>query len=205
MLNSKFILATIFSLCTLATQSHAINVNSNFAVGGPDIAVGEQVTIRYTTENFPEFMGADLFFSFDDTVLSFDSAAFGDFFLTSVSDPPAIGPLAVPSSSSPGVVTKMVMFSRFFSGNVSGDVFLFDLNFTGVGAGTSAILMSESPTAPFATMAGPLSETVTFSQPSVTVSAAPGVIPLPASAVMLLGALAATAATRRTAREKTAA
>ena len=190
---------TLLGACLLAASLsasvvHALDVKSTVITGSSTIDVGDKVTLRYTTEGFPDFSGADLLLTFDDTVLTLDDVVFGDFFLASFMDPPA------GSAGAGHGANKVLMFSRFFSPPVQGDVFLFDLEFTGAGPGTSAVSLMESPTAPFAlaTLSGlaPLTEDVAVEAQSITVGQA-AVIPLPLPAALLLTGLGAIVAVRR--------
>jgi hypothetical protein len=191
---------TLLGACLLAASLsasvvHALDVKSTVITGSSTVDVGDRVTLRYTTDGFPDFSGADLLLTFDDTVLTLDDVVFGDFSLASFMDPPAGSAVAGHGAN------KVLMFSRFFAPPVQGDVFLFDLEFTGAGPGTSAVSLMESPTAPFAlgtALSGftPLTDDVAFDAQSVTVGQA-AVIPLPLPAALLLTGLGAIVAVRR--------
>jgi len=138
-------------LAAVASVASALTVTSTVVAGQTDLTPGETVTLRYSTVGFPPFLGADINVSFDAGVATLDDVEFGDFALTSVTDPPALGPAAAPAitAAATGLTTRLLLFSRFFDPPVSGDVRLFDLTFRAVGPGTTDVTLVESPTAPF--------------------------------------------------------
>lgn len=165
------LVAAAVSLAAFAAQAQTVSVNPAVT----NVKVGDSFTLDLSASGFPDkIFGGGYNIAFDASILKLDDILI-----------PANWEFAVSKGTQVGGTVTDVYFNTFTS-PIAGDFLTSTLKFTAIGAGTSAITVSESGSFPFGNELGE-AVSVTYKGASVNVTA----VPEPGSVALMLAGVGA--------------
>lgn len=174
------LIAAAITLAAFATQAQTVSVVAPVT----NVGIGDSFTLDLKATGFPDkIFGGGYNISFDASIIHLDDITF-----------PANWEFLVSKGTQAGGTVSDVFFNTF-TAPIKGDFLTSTLKFTAIGAGTSAITLSESPSFPFG---DEFSNAVSVSYSGGTVNVA--AVPEPGSVSLMLagmGAIGVLASRRR--------
>lgn len=165
------LIAAAVTLAAFAAQAQTMSVSSDIT----NVKIGDSFTLDLLATGFPDkIVGGGYNFSFDASILQLDDITF----------PASWEFLTSKGTQAGGTVTDV--FFNTFAAPIAGDFLTSTLKFTAIGAGTSAITLSESVPFPFGNV---LEEAVTVTYVGGVVNVA--AVPEPGSVALMLAGMGA--------------
>lgn len=128
------LIAAAVSLAAFAAQAQTVSVGPAVT----NVKIGDSFTLDLSATGFPDkIFGGGYNIAFDASILQLDDVTF-----------PSNWEFAVSKGTKVGGTVSDVFFNTFVA-PINGDFLTSTLKFTAIGAGTSAITLSDSPSFPF--------------------------------------------------------